>query len=83
MCTYLLELETGGTSTVGEGLDAAMVDTATTIESDLGDAGLDGTLANELTDLLRSLLVRGVGALNSASRVEAETSVRLEPCCRR
>lgn len=40
-----------------------MVDTATTIESDLGDAGLDGTLANELTDLLRSLLVRGVGAL--------------------
>lgn len=63
MCTYLLELETGGTSTVGEGLDAAMVDTATAIEGDLGDAGLDGTLANELTDLLRSLLVRGVGAL--------------------
>ena len=40
-----------------------MVDTATTIEGDLGDAGLDGALANELTDLLRSLLVRGVGAL--------------------
>ena len=40
-----------------------MVDTATAIEGDLGDAGLDGTLANELTDLLRSLLVRGVGAL--------------------
>ncbi len=35
--TYLLELETGGTSTVGEGLDAAMVDTATAIEGDLGD----------------------------------------------
>ena len=40
-----------------------MVDTATAIEGDLGDAGLDGALANELTDLLRSLLVRGVGAL--------------------
>ena len=56
-----------------------MVDTATTIESDLGDAGLDGTLANELTDLLRSLLVRGVGALEFGLEVEAETSVRLEP----
>ena len=40
-----------------------MVDTATAIEGDLGDAGLDGALANELTDFLRSLLVRGVGAL--------------------
>ena len=40
-----------------------MVDTATAIEGDLGDAGLDGALANELTDLLRSLPVRGVGAL--------------------
>lgn len=56
-----------------------MVDTATTIESDLGDAGLDGTLANELTDLLRSLFVRGVGALELGLEVEAETSVRLEP----
>lgn len=56
-----------------------MVDTATTIEGDLGDAGLDGALANELTDLLRSLLVRGVGALELGLEVEAETSVRLEP----
>ena len=54
-----------------------MVDTATAIEGDLGDAGLDGALANELTDLLRSLLVRGVGALELG--LEAETSVRLEP----
>lgn len=56
-----------------------MVDTATTIEGDLGYAGLDGALANELTDLLRSLLVRGVGALELGLEVEAETSVRLEP----
>lgn len=55
-----------------------MVDTATAIEGDLGDAGLDGALANELTDLLRSLLVRGVGALELGLE-EAETSVRLEP----
>ena len=50
-----------------------MVDTATAIEGDLGDAGLDGALANELTDLLRSLLVRGVGAL------ELGLEGRLEP----
>ena len=56
-----------------------MVDTATAIEGDLGDAGLDGTLANELTDLLRSSLFEVWVPLNSASRVEAETSVRLEP----
>lgn len=56
-----------------------MVDTATTIEGDLGDAGLDGALANELTDLLRSLLVRGVGALELGLEGRGETSVRLEP----
>ena len=56
-----------------------MVDTATAIEGDLGDAGLDGALANELTDLLTASLFEVWVPLNSASRVEAETSVRLEP----
>ena len=40
-----------------------MIDTAATVETDRLDASLDGALAHELADLLRSLLVGGVGAL--------------------
>lgn len=52
-----------------------MVDAATAVEGNGLDAGLEGALAHELTDLLGSLLVLVVVPLNSASRVEAETRV--------
>ena len=40
-----------------------MIDAATTVELDLGDAGLESALGDELADLLSGLLVAGLGAL--------------------
>ena len=69
MCFLLsLQLQAALTGAISQGLNTAMINVATTVEHDLGDALFDRALRRERADLLGTFLI---AALTAECRLNA------------
>lgn len=78
MCFLLsLQLQAALTGAISQGLNTAMINVATTVEHDLGDALFQSLCCNLLADLSSGLDVAAV-AVEVLVQVDADT--RVTPC---
>src|SRR5690606_31876637 len=68
MSVVPLEVQTGFARGFRQRLDPAVIDVATAVENDVGDALFDGTFGNQLANLGSSSDVRALGTLATFQR---------------